>query len=347
MEKHRFFIAFATAVALTACSPEPTPVEPAAETQEPQATEPGGAMEGNAIFPPGAKAELVAPMEHVALEGSVWVPEGYLLFSDQTSNRIYKWADGNLSVFKEGAGYSGDLRTLGNDLGDLGLTLRNYDGMIALMLGPNGNTIDPEGRLVSCARADRAVVRYEKDGTRTVLASSYQGKRLQNPNDVIVKSDGSIYFSALGGRPASEAPPSGVYRWKDGVVDQLDVNFPEPYPRLPNGLAFSPDEKYLYVAIPAGHNRTYRYEVQADGTIANRQVFVDIGADGFRIDQSGNLYLSENDNLVVVSPEGTRLASLPVPGGITNMTFGGADRKTLFIVNEEGVSRVPVNIPGN
>ena len=300
-----------------------------------------GGEGGNAsIFPPGAKVERIAPMEHVALEGSIWIPEGYLLFSDQTSNQLYKWADGKLSVFKEKAGYTGDP----SKLGYLGLTMRKYGEMYAAMLGPNGNTVDREGRLVSCARADRAVVRYEKDGTRTVLASTYQGRQLQNPNDVVVKSDGSIYFTALGARPASEAPPSGIYRWKDGVVDQLDVDYPDPYPYLPNGLAFSPDEKLLYVSRP-GH--IYRYSVQADGTITNRQVFLNnIGADGFRVDRNGNLYLSEKDNLVVVSPAGMRLASLPVPGGITNLTFGDADRKTLYIVNEEGVSRVRVNIPG-
>ena len=303
---------------------------------------PAGGSVGNpdaAIFPPGAKVELVAPMEHVALEGTVWMPDGYLLVSDQTSNRLYKWADGELSVFMERAGYTGDPGKLGN----LGLTMHKDDAMYVAMLGPNGNTVDREGRLVSCARADRAVVRYEKDGTRTVLASSYEGKQLQNPNDIVVKSDGSIYFTALGNRPASDAPPAGIYRWKNGVVDQLAIDFPGSYPNLPNGIAFSPDEKFLYTSQPG---IVYRFNVQADGTITNRQTFTDdIGADGMRVDQNGNLYLSHHGELVVVSSSGKRLAALSV-GRFTNLTFGDADRKTLYLASEKGIARVRVNIAG-
>lgn len=296
---------------------------------------------GTSVFPPGTKAELIMPMEHVVLEGSIWMPDGFLVFSDQTSNRLYKWADGKLSVYKENAGYTGNPGQLGN----LGLTMRKFDAMYAAMLGPNGNTVDREGRLVSCARADRAVVRWEKDGTRTVLATAYQGKQLQNPNDVVVKSDGSIYFSALGNRPASDAAPQGIYRWKNGVVDALAIDFPGvTYPQTPNGLAFSPDEKYLYITLK---QQIYRFTVQPDGTLSNLEPFVDYAsADGFRVDRSGNLYLSAKGELVVASPEGKRLASLPIPGGITNMTFGDADRKTLYIVNEEGIVRVRVNTAG-
>jgi gluconolactonase len=213
------------------------------------------------------------------------------------------------------------------------------------MLGPNGNTVDREGRLISCMRADRALVRYEKDGTRTVLATTYQGKTLQNPNDAIVKSDGSIYFTPLGSLPLTEAAPSGVYRWMDGTVTQLAIDFGTSPGAMANGLAFSPDEKYLYVGVTG---KIIRFSVQPDGTLADRQQFIDYaGANGMRVDRAGNLYLGDRKGLVVVSPTGKHLGTLPIEGGgNANMDFGDADRKTLYLTVTKGLARVRLNIAG-
>lgn len=224
-------------------------------------------------------------------EGPVWVDDdqgGYLLFSDCAANVIYKWARNRpLSVFLEKSGFTGD------DTSRAGA--QTVAGRVAILLiGSNGLALDPRGRLVVTAMADRTVYRLEKNGTRTVLADRYQGKRFNGPNDVVVKSDGAVYFTDTpwGMRDAEkdanrELPFNGFYLLKDGEVTLLGGDKDDPG-ALPNGITLSPDERYLYVT--AGPHRTLRYDILPDDTVANGYPFVEHGGDGMRVDRRGNLY---------------------------------------------------------
>jgi gluconolactonase len=238
------------------------------------------------VFAPDAQLEQLG--DRFALtEGPVWVPaaggqSGYLLFSDNAANVIYKWSAGNpLSVFLENSGYTG------RDTNNVGA--QTIAGRVAILLiGSNGLALDPQGRLVVTAMTDRTVYRLEKDGTRTVLADRFEGKRFNGPNDIVVKSNGAIYFTdtvwGLRGAaqsPQRELPFSGFFLIKDGKVTLLGGDRDTPG-AAPNGITLSPDEKYLYVT--AGTRRTMRYDILSDDTVANGRVFVEDGIDGMRPD---------------------------------------------------------------
>jgi gluconolactonase len=297
----------------------------------------------DAIISTDAKIEILG--EHFGLtEGPVWIQDpagGYLLFSDCAANVIYKWMAGKpLSVYLEKSGYTGtDTLNVGQ---------QTVSGRLAILLiGSNGLALDPQGRLIITAMADRTVVRLEKDGTRTVLADRYEGKRLSGPNDVVVKSDGAVYFTdsvngLRGGAtgPLRELPFNGVYRVKDGSITLLDSDKDRPG-EFPNGIAFSPDGKYLYVT--AGFGKTLRWDVQPDGRIANPETFIPAGNDGMKTDSKGNLY-SVNavgaGEVWIMSPEGKHLGTLQLPQiqgeprpriCASNLAFGDADNKGLYI----------------
>ena len=313
----------------------------------------------DAILPAGAKLEMLNADGFEGGEGPVWVQQrnsGYLLFSDIPGNRIYKWmpdcfrhpcpTTGKLSVFIEHAG--------------------NKDAPppgAANSRGTNGLTLDRQHRLVMDATGDRAVERIEKDGTRTVLADRFEGKRLTCPNDLIVKSDGAIYFTdgaagCLPGRedsPEKELPFHGVYVLKDGKLQLLDKD-PDGIP--PNGIALSPNEKILYVnnGGPAPNQRKiFAYDMHSDGTVANRRVIVDLtgekglgGPDGIKVDRKGNIYSAATGGLWIFSPEGKRLGLVRAPQGIrfANLAFGDPDSKTLYLVSAKNLWRVRVSVPG-
>ncbi len=297
----------------------------------------------DAIVSTDAKLEILG--EHFGLtEGPVWIQDpagGYLLFSDCAANVIYKWMAGRpLSVFLEKSGYTGtDTLNVGQ---------QTISGRLAILLiGSNGLALDPQGRLIITAMADRTVVRLEKDGTRTVLADRYEGMRLSGPNDVVVKSDGAVYFTdsvngLRGGAdgPLRELPFNGVYRVKDGSITLLDSDRDRPG-EFPNGIAFSPDEKYLYVT--AGFGKTLRWDVQPDGSIANPRRFIEAGNDGMKVDAKGNLYSTNAvgpGEVWITSPAGKHLGTIQLPQILgeprpricaTNVAFGDADGKGLYI----------------
>lgn len=245
-----------------------------------------------------------------------------------------------LSVFQEKSGYTGnDVKNAGD---------QTISGRLAILLiGSNGLTLDPQGRLIITAMTDRNVVRLEKDGTRTVLADRYQGKRFSGPNDVVMKSDGAIYFTDTvfglrGGEnsPAREIPFSGFYLVKDGKVTLLGSDQGHPGD-FPNGMTLSPDEKYLYVT--AGFGKTFRYDVLPNDTVANGKLFIPAGNDGMKTDRKGNLYSTNAvtpGEIWITSPEGKHLGTLvmprfpgePKPRIVpTNVAFGDADGKGLYI----------------
>jgi gluconolactonase len=304
----------------------------------------------DAIVPPGAKLEMLKEDYFGLTEGPVWVPGadgGHLLFSDIASNRIYKWRAGELSVFLENSGFTG------SDASDVGLQINN-GRLNVILLGSNGLTLDREGRVVFCALGDRSVKRLETDGSITVLVDRFEGKRFSGPNDLVIRSDGALYFTdsisgLRGGRTSvhRELHVNAFYLLKDGELQALDT---EPLGGSPNGIAFSPDEKYLYVTA---NPRVLRYEVLPDGTVTNREVFIDLsneqgrGAlDGIKVDQKGNLYSPGPGGVWIISPEGKHLGTIETPLAALNLAFGDADGKGLYLTARRDLYRIRVNIPG-
>jgi gluconolactonase len=253
-------------------------------------------------------------------EGPVWHPDGYLLFSDIPANTIYKWApDSKLEKFRYPSGNS------------------------------NGLTLDSEKRLIACEHGNRRVSRTESDGKIVALADSYQGKRLNSPNDLVVKSDGSVYFTdpPYGVQPDKrELDFQGVYRISpDGDLKVLVKDFDKP-----NGLAFSPDEKLLYVADTAKkHVRVFN--VQPDGTLANDGIFADNvykdnhGPDGMKMDVNGNLYIAAGV-VWIFDKSGQHIGDIIAPEAPANLAFGGSDNKTLFITARTSLYRVKMKVKG-
>ena len=279
-------------------------------------------------------------------EGPVWVPQGgYLLFSDPNSNTIYKYVtEQGLSVFRQPSGYSG-------------ADIAQYK-----QPGSNGLTLDAQGRLTINEHGNRRVVRLEKDGKDgkggavTVLADRYQGKRLNSPNDLVYRSDGTLYFTdppfglpRFFDDPRKELPFSGVYSLSNGKLQLLTQELSGP-----NGIAFSLDERYLYVGNWDEKKKVVmRYEVKPDGTVSDGQGFFDMtnapgedAIDGIKVDQAGNLYVSGPGGLWVISPEGKHLGTINAPRHIHNMAWGDSDGKTLYLCARSGLYRMRLGIAG-
>ncbi len=289
------------------------------------------------IVPPGAKVEKLAGGFQF-LEGPVWVPEGYLLFSDPNANTIYRWTpDGDVSVFRAKSGYSG------MDIGEYGQP------------GSNGLTLDRQGRLTINEHGRRRVVRLEKNGVVTVLADRYEGKRLNSPNDLVYKSDGALYFTDPPfGLPRfhddrrKELPYSGVFRYAGGSLQLLSSDLTGP-----NGIAFSPDEKYLYVTNwDLKKKVVMRYEVKPDGALAGGRIFFDMtdapgdeALDGMKVDQRGNLYVSGPGGAWIISAEGKHLGTIRGPELPANFAWGD-DGRTLYMTARTGLYRIRLSVPG-
>jgi gluconolactonase len=272
-------------------------------------------------------------------EGPIWMKSGDLLFSDPNANKIYKYAaSGALSVFKNNSGYSG------KHVGEY------------FQPGSNGLTLDPEGRLTINEHGNRRVVRLEKDGKLTVLADHFEGKRLNSPNDLVYRSDGTLYFTDPPfGLPKSyddrskELPYNGVFALYRGQLKLVSSDL-----KGPNGIALSPDEKYLYVGNWDPEKKiVMRYEVNADATLFNGKVFFDMTSapgqdaiDGIKVDQQGNLYVSGPGGLWVLSPGAKHLGTVKAPKHPHNLAWGGEDGKTLYLTAQSALYRMPLNIPG-
>jgi gluconolactonase len=288
------------------------------------------------ILPLWAQESLLGPDAQVRqlatgmrfTEGPVWLPRASkLVFSDIPNAKLMQWsaADG-LSVFRESK-------------------------------HANGNLLDLQGRLLSCQHSGRALVRTETDGRITVLADRYAGKRFNSPNDVAVKSDGSLWFTdppwGLKDRRAKEIPGHWVYRLdpETGKVDVVIKNL-----AMPNGLVFAPDERTLYVADTGGHPsvndpnlqqapaRIHAYTLRDDGKLTER-FQIDTRCDGMCVDVAGNLYTTHT-GVAVYSPAGTLLETIAVPEHPANVCFGGADYTTLFITARKSLYAVEMGIAG-
>jgi gluconolactonase len=313
----------------------------------------------DALVSPDAKLELVRG-DFGFTEGTTWVPEGnsgYLLFSDIPANVVYKMSpDGkNLSVYLERASSDtemhpwrwGFIQTNGKDKSD-----PKYEEFP--LIGPNGLALDKQGRLVIATWAGRSIVRVEKDGKRTVIADSWEGKRFGGTNDLTVTKDGAIWFTdTYGGLRLREKDPhkeltfNGVYRWKDGKLTLAVKDVPNT-----NGLAFSPDEKILYVN--GSFDRYVKaYDVNADGTTTNGRMLIDMHddpakgiTDGVRIDVKGNLWETGPGGIWIITPEGKHIGTIKTPELSANVEFGDPDHKTLYIAARTGIYKIRLNVEG-
>jgi gluconolactonase len=275
-----------------------------------------------------------APLRQIAtgydwVEGPVWLGDANcLLFSDIPNNRILRWIPGvGTSVYREPSNYA------------------------------NGHTRDRQGRLISCEHGTRRVTRTEWDGTITVLADSYQGKRLNSPNDVVVSSDGAIWFTDphygimtnYEGFQDAQELPCNVYRIDpDGTMKVVAGDF-----NCPNGLAFSPDESKLYIADTG---RMFHPDPQhirvfdvTGATLSGGGLFHQISpgaADGIRCDSDGNLWSSAADGVHCINPSGTRIGKILVPEIVSNLCFGGRAKHQLFITATTSVYTISLNRNG-
>ena len=306
----------------------------------------------DAIVPADATIEQVAT-GFTWVEGPIWIPAGYLMFADIPSNSIRKLTpDGVVSIFMQPSGYKGTSPYGGKEPGS------------------NGMTLDQTGRLTVAGHAQRDVWRLEslQTGAQTILADSYQGKALNSPNDLVYKSDGSLYFTDPpyglptqgDGDSIKQLQVNGVYRVPDAfdqkagaspARDQLQL-LVKDLPR-PNGLAFSPDEKYLYVDNSEPKKLWMRYRVKDDGTLTDAKVFYDATSDarpgapdGMKVDQTGNVYSTGPGGVWIFSSVGKPLGVILTPERASNVAWGGVGRKTLYITASSSIYRVKLKVPG-
>lgn len=278
------------------------------------------------LVPEGAVIEKLAGGFKFT-EGPVWTREGKLLFSDIPNDTIARWDpdSGHVIDFRKPSA------------------------------GTNGNTLDSQGRLVSCEHTGRRISRREKDGTLVTVVDRYEGKRLNSPNDVVFKRDGALYFTdppyglpKQDEDPAKELPHNGVYRFKDGKLTLLTTELTRP-----NGLAFSPDEKTLYVANSDAARKIWMaYPVKADGTLGTGRVFFDVTAvtepglpDGMKVDRQGNLYCTAPGGIWIFNPAGKHLGTIKPTEVPANCGWGN-DGKTLYMTAQTGLYRIRLNVAG-
>jgi gluconolactonase len=262
------------------------------------------------------------------IEGPVWIKAGAMLvFSDIPNDELKQWsAAGGLKTYRRPS------------------------------QNANGNTLDRVGRLLTCEHSGRRVVIQDQTGTVQTLVDSFEGKKFNSPNDIVVKSDGMLYFtdpdyglktnSTTKQKEGREQAGNFVYRHdpKTGQTTALVHDFVQP-----NGLAFSPDEKILYIADSGAPKHIRRFDVAADGTLSGGQVFckIDVGVpDGIRVDQAGRVWSSAGDGVQIFSPDGSLIGKILVPEAPANLCFGGDDGQTLFMTARKSLYAIKVAVQG-
>jgi len=288
------------------------------------------------IVPTGARVEKVAGNLQRG-EGPLWIKNGgYLLLSDLNEMMVWSPTEG-LSVFHQ----------------------RTFQGPApsGVRVGTNGLTLDHQGRVIAVEHGDRRVVRFEKNGEITVLADHYMGRRFNSPNDLVVKRNGDVYFTdpAYLAQSAPTVPEfrrelefTGLYRiTTEGKVDLLVSDL-----EYPNGLAFSPDEKQLYVANTRP-KKWLVYDVKEDGSLVGGKLFMDVSTDtsdgvpdGMKVDTLGNVYAAGPGGVFVISPQGKHLGTILIPEIVANCAWGDDDAKALYVTARTGLYRIRLNIAG-
>jgi gluconolactonase len=272
-----------------------------------------GAEKTSSLVAPGAELNKVQS-GFTFTEGPAADADGNVYFTDIPNERILKWtwSDGKISVYKEKSGQA------------------------------NGLIFDAKGRLVICEMGNNRVTRDDMKGNITVLADSYNGKKLHMPNDLWIDSKGGIYFSDFMGPGSSEEGGLQVYYISpDGKTVIRATNDLV----APNGLIGTPDGKILYITDP-GAKKTWSYKINPDATLADKNLFCDQSTDGFKLDEKGNMYFSGDAGVTIFSPKGEKIEEIPMSGRCANLTFGGKDRKTLFITGGASVYTLEMTVRG-
>jgi len=291
----------------------------------------------DSLVPPDAKIEKVAG-GFTFIEGPIWRPSGVLWFSDVIGNVTRQWSpDGRVKELLRPDGYDGN-----------GLPPGGY-------VGPNGATAGEGGTVVMCQHGNRRMVRITDDLTVTPIVSRFEGKKFNSPNDVVYRSDGTMYFTDPpyglpkgDDDPSKELPFNGVFMFKNGKLDVVITDMTRP-----NGLAFSPDEKIFYIANSDDDHRYWRrYDVAADGSLHNVETFRDVSAekdsglpDGMKIDSLGNIWATGPGGIWVFTPGGKHLGTIKLPEQPANLAWGG-DWKTLYITACTTLYRLKTSVAG-
>jgi gluconolactonase len=290
----------------------------------------------DALIPASATIEKVADGFQF-IEGPLWRPEGALWFSDVTGNVVRQWTpDGKVIEILRPGGYD------------------KNDAPPGSYIGPNGMAADKDGAVLLCQHGNRRIVRIDKERKVTTVVDRHDGKRLNSPNDLVYRSDGSLYFTdppygllKQDEDPAKELPYNGIYRFANGKTQLLSRELTRP-----NGIDFSPDEKTLYVANCDTKAIWMRYDVAANGTIGNGRVFFDASGakeegcpDGLKVDEKGNVYATGPGGVWIFSPEGKHLGTIKAPEIPANVGWGD-DGKSLYMTAQTGLYRIKLAVAG-
>ena len=324
---------FAAAVALAGCSSPPAPAPVAESKGVGSIARLDPALD--ALVPKDAVIEKLAGGFQFT-EGPVWRPDGRLWFSDVMANMIRQWSpSGGAGVVLEHAGY-------------------DKEPPAGALLGPNGEIADKDGAVLVCQHGMRRIVRVAQDLKMTPLVERFEGKRFNSPNDLVYSSDGALYFTdppyglaKQDDDPAKELKFNGVFRLANGKLTAIIRDLTRP-----NGIAFSPDGKTLYVANSEPKKLWMRYDVAADGSVTNGRVFYDATAetengvpDGMKVDAQGNLYCAGPGGIWVFSPDGKHLGTIKPPETPANCNWGD-DGKSLYITAVTGLYRIKLAVAG-
>jgi gluconolactonase len=291
----------------------------------------------DALVAPDARVEKVAG-GFTFTEGPIWRPSGVLWFSDVVGNVVRQWSpDGKIVELLRPGGYDGNTLAAGG------------------FIGPNGMTAGPDGSVMLCQHGNRRIVRIDPGMRVTTLVDNLDGRRLNAPNDVVYRSDGTLFFTdppygLPGGDddPSKELPFNGVFKFREGKLEVIVKDLSRP-----NGVAFSPDEKILYVSNSDEARRIWmRYDVAANGTVSNGRVFFDASADrapgvpdGMKIDVRGNIWATGPSAVFVFSPDGKHLGTIEPPEDPANCAWGD-DGRSLYLTAETGVYRLKTLVMG-
>jgi gluconolactonase len=332
---HRFVFTLASILILSSCTPKP--VDAPNNSPNPVGSIVRLDPAFDSLVPPSAQVEKLAGGFQFT-EGPLWFPSGHLWFSDVVGNVVRQWSpDGQVIEILRPGGYD------------------KNDAPAGSFIGPNAMVADKDGTVLLCQHGNRRIVRIGKDRRISVLVDRFEGNRLNSPNDLVFSSDGSLYFTdppygllKQDDDPQKELKFNGVFRLADGKLQAVIRDLTRP-----NGIAFSPDHKILYIANSDEKRKVWmQYDVQPDGSVSHGRVFFDVTSekedglpDGMKVDTKGNLYCAGPGGVWVFSPDGKHLGTIKPPETPANCNWGG-DGRTLYITARTGLYRIKLAAQG-